>query len=147
MIVATAAAAARSSSLAGALHRVASGGSVFGFEEGPCTLLCRCLFPTVLPSFPVLPVPQTRFSSSSGCFSEGSQFSGDLPGHIQSTSSFSSIFFRSLGLNCLGCICSDVTVSISILSRFFVVCPCKVWPPRGCCVLQYSCCLCCLLSI
>ena len=49
-----AAAAVKSFPLAGALHRVASEGPVFGLGEGPSTLPSHCLFPTVLLCLPVL---------------------------------------------------------------------------------------------
>ena len=147
MIVEAAAAVARSFSLVGALHRMGSGGPVFGLGEGLSAPWSCCLFSTVLSSLPVLSIPRLRLSSFSGCSSEVSQSSGDLLGHIQSTGSFSSIFFRSWGLNCLRFICFNVTVSISIASESFVVHPRKVWPRWGCCILRFSCFLCCLLSI
>ena len=78
-------AAIKSSSLAGALYKVASGGPVFGLEEGLFTLPSRCLFPIALLGFLVLLVLWLRPFPFSDCPSAGSQSSGGLPGHTQST--------------------------------------------------------------
>ena len=85
MTLEAAAAAVRSFSLGGALHRVAFGGPVFGFGEGPFTPLSCCLFPTTLLGLPVLLVLWLRLFSFFDCLFAGSQFSGGLFGHTQST--------------------------------------------------------------
>ena len=61
VVVKAAAAAAKSFSLAGTLHRVTSEGSVLGFEEGPSTPLSRYLFSTVLLGLPVSLVLRETF--------------------------------------------------------------------------------------
>ena len=71
---------------------MASGGPVFEFGKGPSTPPSCCLFPTVLPSLPILFVSWLRLFSSFDYFSEDSQSFGDVPDHIQSTGSFPGIF-------------------------------------------------------
>ena len=56
-------------------------------------------------------------------------------------------FFRSWEVSFFCCDCLAVTVLISIASESFDVCPCKVWAPRGCWELHFSCYLYCQSSI
>ena len=86
VVVEAAAAAARSSFLAGAHYRVASGGPVLGLAEGPSTSPSCCLFSTALLDCPVPLVLLLKSFSFSGCPSEGSQFYSGSFGHIQNIS-------------------------------------------------------------
>ena len=70
---------------AGALHGMASGGLVLGLGEEPSIPPSRCLFPTALLGLPVFLVLLLRPFSTSGCFSESSQFYAGLSGHNQNT--------------------------------------------------------------
>ena len=86
MVVKAAAAAARSFSLSGVLHKVTSGGPVLGLGEGLFTPPSCYLFPIVLLGLPVSLVLLLRLFSSFDCSSEGSQSYDGLLSHTQNKS-------------------------------------------------------------
>ena len=98
VVIEAAAAAARSSSLARALHRAASGSPVLGLREGPSTPLSCCLFLTILLGLSVPLILLLKLFSSSDCFSEGSQSYGGLSSRTQNKSFCLSTYSGSRGL-------------------------------------------------